>query len=150
MTVSKVKQITPDGSFETSNGKFFSFKYQFEDGTELQANHKSESSPFNVGDEAEYEVTKEDPQYGKRGKVKKVGSSQFNGAKTYSKGGNNRSFALSYAKDIAVAIIRDGKSISDNDILETADKFVAWLDGKSTTVKEQLEETAPQGDKLPF
>ena len=56
--------------------------------------------------------------------------------KTYTKkhdGGENRnaSFALSYSKDVAVAMIRatsDPSCITAQDILTMADVFKAWLD----------------------
>lgn len=155
---SKIKTILPDGNFTTQHGTFYSFKYTFEDGETITANHKSETSPFNQGDEVEYQVTKED-QYGKKGKLNKPGEAftakPFNGK---SKPANNRSFALSYSKDLAVAVIRAGKSVSDDDILETADKFLTWLEDEKKTpvsntpsvVENFKEEAVKEIADLPF
>lgn len=38
-----------------------------------------------------------------------------------------RSFALSYAKDIGVAMITSGKEVSVKTVLDIADQFLAWL-----------------------
>jgi len=81
-TISKVKSVQGNGSFKSEFGALqdngdnllFSFEYQFEDGTVLNANHKTNVSPFPVGSEAEYEVTRESEQYGKGGKVSKPDS----------------------------------------------------------------------------
>lgn len=70
MKTSKIKSIEPSGSFESKYGKMFKFIYGFEDGTVLTANSKSESCPFKVGDEVEYEVKVENT-YGKQGTVGK-------------------------------------------------------------------------------
>ena len=71
MKTSKIKNIQGAGDFDTHHGKLYSFEYELEDGTILKANHKKTPSPFNIGDEVEYEVTREHPEYGKSGKVRK-------------------------------------------------------------------------------
>jgi len=48
----------------------YSYDYTFEDGIGLQANHKTETSPFQVGSEVEYEIKSND-EYGNKGSVKK-------------------------------------------------------------------------------
>lgn len=77
--ISKVKNVQGNGSFENQYGAqqedgkklLFSFEYEFEDGTILKANHKTSTPTFAAGDSASYEVTEDDPKYGKKGKVKK-------------------------------------------------------------------------------
>ena len=77
-TKSKITHITGNGSFENDygapqdNGKRLLFKheYTFEDGTVMEANHKTTTSPFSVGQEVEYEI-KRDNAHGKSGKVTK-------------------------------------------------------------------------------
>ena len=57
-TKSKITHITGNGSFENDygapqdNGKKLLFKheYTFEDGTVMEANHKTTTSPFSVGE----------------------------------------------------------------------------------------------------
>lgn len=83
-TRSKVKSVQGSGSWEFNGSLMYKFEYQMEDGTILVANHKTQQCPFNVGDEVEYEITKEN-QYGKQGKVGKP-QEAFNGGvstKTY-------------------------------------------------------------------
>ena len=85
--ISKVVRVTGNGSWESKYGTMYSFEYEMEDGTILKANHKTEDGWLPVGTEVEYEVTKDDPQYGKSGKVGKPqeqgsggsGGSKFNG-----------------------------------------------------------------------
>ena len=60
-------------------------------------------------------------QYGLKFKLKNAGG--FGGG--FKQRGGNESFALSYAKDLVVA----GK-VDLKNILPTADKFYAWLEGK--------------------
>lgn len=71
MKHSKVKAVTLGKEWTSKHGgTFYNHTYQLEDGTTLQASHKTEL-PFNVGDEVEYEITSTDEQYGNKGKVKK-------------------------------------------------------------------------------
>ena len=44
--------------------------------------------------------------------------------------GKNRGYALSYAKDIGVAMIAAGKEFSSKKVLELAKEFNAYLDGE--------------------
>jgi hypothetical protein len=85
MKTTKVKTVQGAGNFESKYGAeqtdgkklLFTYDYEFEDGTFLQANHKSVPAPFKVGDEVEYEVTRESEQYGKSGKVSRVDMSVY-------------------------------------------------------------------------
>jgi len=88
MPKSKVKHVTGNGSYENQYGAeqpdgkklLFKFEYTFEDGVTLNASHKTIDPKFKVGDEVEYEVTKDHETYGKSGKVKKPDSGGY-GAK---------------------------------------------------------------------
>jgi len=85
MKTTKVKTVQGSGSFESKYGAeqtdgkklLFTYDYEFEDGTFLQANHKSVPAPFKAGDAVEYEVTRESEQYGKSGKVSRVDMSVY-------------------------------------------------------------------------
>ena len=70
MKQSKIKSISPNGTWDSQHGTLFKQRVEFEDGTVLVANSKSEEPPYKVGDVMEYHVTGE---YGgvKNGKVKK-------------------------------------------------------------------------------
>ena len=88
--LSKVKNVQSNGSFENQYGAeqpdgkklLFKFEYEFEDGVYLSANHKTNTSPFPVGSEVEYEVTSSN-DFGKKGKVSKPEeTSTFSGGKS--------------------------------------------------------------------
>lgn len=153
MSLSKVKSVQSTGSFENDygapneNGKklLYKFEYEMEDGTIITANHKTTESPFPAGTEVEYEVKKTHPEYGKSGTVKKPDSgnySQSNG----SKGGvgANRSFALSYAKDVLVAsyMTPNGEVLvlSTEQMFGLAEKMHQWLEDKKEEPKPVTEE----------
>lgn len=73
--MSKVKEVSPQnvGTWDSPNGMLYKFKYTFDDGVTITANHKTDAPKFKIGDEVEYEVTKEN-EYGKLGKVSKPNS----------------------------------------------------------------------------
>ena len=144
---SKVKDVQGAGTWESQHGTLYSFEYNMEDGTVLKANHKSPDAALAAGDEVFYTVTKEN-NFGKQGKVSRTSRDAFNGgggsqqssnspAKSYtppaSAADKNRAFALSYAKDIAVAHAASGVTGygSNDQLIEelflNADKMVAWL-----------------------
>lgn len=122
--VGKIKSIKPAGSFDSQHGTLYKSVYEFEDGTVLTANHKTEVSKYKAGDEVEYEVTKDDPKWGKSGKVSSINNFQ-------KKGNNNASFALSYSKDIYIAKIAAGQDPQGKTLLDTANLFLKWLNENS-------------------
>jgi hypothetical protein len=65
-SIKKVASIQGAGTYESPHGLLYSFDYSFDDGSSLRANHKSQASPFNIGDEVEVVVkgTKEDFSWG--------------------------------------------------------------------------------------
>ena len=84
MKATKVKNVQPNETFEGQFGLLYKFKYEFEDGIVLDANHKTADGFFKPGTAVEYEITGEN-NYGKRGKVKLP---QLEGAQGYApKGG---------------------------------------------------------------
>ena len=83
-------------------------------------------------------------QYGLKIKLKNAGGFQGGGFKR----SGNESFALSYAKDLVVA----GK-VDLKNILPTADKFYAWLEGKKAAPQEApkaITTVSSTTDDLPF
>lgn len=126
-TTSVIRNIHGDGSWESQYGIFYRFEYEFEDGTVLKASHKEQKSPFSIGETVVYQITKTS-EFGKMGKVSKP-KEQFYGKQ---KGGTGSpaSFALSYAKDMAVANIANGNPMSSKDVMEVADAFYKWLTEK--------------------
>ena len=72
---SKVKKVQPSGTYNhPKHGMFYTFHYEFEDGKELSANHKTEKS-FNPGDTVEY-LIKGSNEYGNYGTVSKLQEQQ--------------------------------------------------------------------------
>lgn len=68
--ISKVKSVVPNGTYQSPNGLLYKFNYEMEDGAKLVANHKTEQSPFGIGDEVDYHI-KGSNSYGSWGSVKK-------------------------------------------------------------------------------
>ena len=121
MKTSKVKSVQGNGTYESQYGILYKFDYEFEDGTYLSANHKSQN-PFKVGETVEYNV-KGNAGGMDYGTVSKPKENFIQG----NKGGNTASFALAYAKDMAVAHIKNGNDFKTEDVLLVASKFNQWL-----------------------
>ena len=81
MSVSKVKSVQANGTYESSYGLLYKFDYEFEDGVSLAANHKMPDSFFAVGIEVEYEIkgTNNYGSYGSVGKLDRSGGARLDG-----------------------------------------------------------------------
>ena len=117
MAQSTVKKVQGNGDFLYQNRQFYSFEYELEDGVVGMANHTTSTPKYNQGDSVNYELTGKDMQG--NNKIKFVQAQQFSNSKEK---GSNKSFALSYAKDLVIA-----DKIGIEKILETADKFNNWM-----------------------
>ena len=64
--VKTISAIQGAGTYEGKHGLLYSFDYEFEDNTSIRANHKTQQSPFNVGDKVNVTVkgTKDDFSWG--------------------------------------------------------------------------------------
>ena len=81
-----------------------------------------DQNKFVVGQSANYEaIPNKNPQY--PAKIKPVQES-FKGGQR----GSNKSFALAYSKDLAVAHIGQGKDFNSEKILDVAEAFYQWLE----------------------
>ena len=74
-------------------------------------------------------------------KIKKKSSQQFGGGGKFQT--RNESFALAYAKDLVV-----GGKVDIKNILSTADKLYAWLEGKKGQAPTQTAATVQQPEKV--
>lgn len=87
------------------------------------ANAKSETVdglPYKIGDAVEFEHTESNDGFPDKLKITKEGADQFrSGGKQK---GNNKSFAMSYAKDLVI-----GDKILLDDMYKEADKMEAWM-----------------------
>lgn len=137
MKTSKVTQLIQvldpqSGQPKTYSGDYglmYFHKISFENGDVGEYMHKeSEQKKFTFNEVTDYEfIPRLKPEYADR--IKPVQKEFNSGFKTNGKPSNNRSFALSYAKDIVVALIEQGsKTISPNKTIEIANTFVKWLD----------------------
>ena len=137
-----ISNIVANGSFNSQYGELFNFLYTI-DNVQYSMNHKTNASPFAIGSELEYEVTAQATQQ-YPAKIKKVqpegGFQQQNGQVSQAKKapGINRSFALSYSKDLVVA-----KVIDTREMFGLADKMVAWLDNEPAVVVAPPPVVAP-------
>ena len=129
-----IQEITGNGTFNTDYGTMYSFHYLI-DGVTYQMNHKTEVPPFQRGTVLNFEITKQaDPGKGWPAKIKKVDPDFIqnqpqqpvqNGAAAQptKKPSQNRSFALSYSKELTVS----GKIEIDH-MFPLAEKMLKWLE----------------------
>jgi hypothetical protein len=141
---SKVKAVQGAGTFESQygedlgNGKkgFYKFEYTMEDGTTLTANHKTQT-PFGIGEEVEYKITKSD-NYGNKGKVYKPseGNSSPSNASSPNNGSSFKADPLKQA------------SIEKQKCLEVAFNFLESSGYSGSTNDAKVEELAGQANRL--
>lgn len=142
MTKSKITAILGVRQWEGHYGPMWAYSLRLEDGTIAEINKKKPDA-YHVGQELTYEL--EDAinkatgaTYKKLKEVREQGD--FGGRKLPP---NNRAFALSYAKDVEVAIIgKEGMDAYDlietvgsydNRIIDRAQRFLDWLENKSSS-----------------
>tara|TARA_R100001480_G_scaffold97051_1_gene101829 strand:+ start:562 stop:954 length:393 start_codon:yes stop_codon:yes gene_type:complete len=126
MKTSKVKNVQGNGTYESQHGTLFKFDYEFEDGTHLSANHKTQNH-FKIGDTVEYTIKGSNESFS-WGTVSKPKENNYNGYQGKKGGqGSTASFALAYAKDMAVAHIEKGNEFKADQVLTVATKFNDWL-----------------------
>lgn len=127
----KILEIDGTGSWPGQHGEMFTYLVRIQGDDEIytgEANAKSERAdglPYKIGDEVEFEhEPASNPNYKDKLKIRKEGSENYGGKAK----GSNRSFALSYAKDLAIAHMGRGLNSDTESIIKQADAFVKWLD----------------------
>ena len=142
-TISKVKNVQGNGSFENQYGAeqpdgnklLFKFDYEFEDGISMMANHKTNISPFPVGTEVEYEVTRESEQFGKSGKVSKPSDFPPPPKKDdYIKG-----IEIGHAINNAVNLLCSGTELDVQDKTGTIEEKIYLYSKKIMLISERLK-----------
>ena len=128
--ISKITKVEMLQEWSNANGTFYPHKVTFENGDVAIANKKSQNA-YIAGQEIKYQIVGQDNVGNNKFKEVKEDYSYGGGGRPkggYSKG-SNASFALSYAKDIAVAFINNENedNLSSDDILALANKFNKWL-----------------------
>ena len=133
---SNVVSVEYQGTYDSNYGTLYQYVYTMEDGVKIKANHKTQEPRSGA---ISYEIQGELGQGLMRGKVGRpvddLGFAQpTSTAKAKPQQENrNKSFALSYAKDLFV-----GKEINAEAVIVVADKFLEWLD-KDPAIKEYQE-----------
>jgi hypothetical protein len=118
-----VKECTKSKEWDNGKGqKVPIYKVELSDGTFGESFGKEIPIGTNVS-----EITIEEGQYGKKFKWAAAPKNGFAGG---GRKAGNESFALSYAKDYAVALIGQGKEFKSEHIIQLADKFFDWLESK--------------------
>jgi hypothetical protein len=128
MITSKVHEIIEVREWKGGHGTVFFHKLKMDNGDIGEIGKKVDNA-FRVGDELTYEI--EPTQFGNKFKVPQPafgGGNGFGGAKK----GSTASFALSYAKDLAVANIAVNNAPIEmaslaTKIIATATTFQNWL-----------------------
>lgn len=126
MITAKVKEIVDVREWSGPNGMVYYHKLVMDNGDQGELG-KKKNNAFQPGDSLTYTI--ESTQYGN--KFKEVQQNGFGGGKQQQRG-SSASFALSYAKDIAVAnIAKSDKPLEmealAGKVIATAGKFNAWL-----------------------
>lgn len=136
--LSKIKNIQSSGTFESKHGMLYKFEYEFEDGVSLMANHKTQQSPFKVGDEVEYEIRGTN-DYGSYGAVK--------APQNDSNGSNFNSNASARDSSTQDQIMRQTclkcaaefyaqSSTGENDVVMTAARWFEWVKTGNMKLKQ--------------
>lgn len=144
--VSKIKQIVPLNPWDSKYGKMYSFRVTFEDGVTIEANSKTETPPYGVGDEMNYEITNDDPKFGVKGRINKPDMGQ---GSTFSRpsGGSDRDAIIMKQTALKCASeFNAQRSVAVQVVIDDAQAMYDWLLGKG----ESPSAEEPQQDKAPF
>ena len=124
----KVKSVQPSGSFEFQNKTFYSFEYEFEDGTSGYANHLTQQAPFKAGDDVFVEENGVSPQGDRKVKVKKPESASYSGQNStqnnsrYTPEVQDQIMRQSCLNSAAIFYAQRGQ-VSENDVVYTAQRW---------------------------
>ena len=121
MKTSKINKVEMLPEWSNSHGTYYPHKIHLENNDVGIINKKSKNA-YSKGQELTYELNGTD-NVGNN-KIKEI-KPEFNGYKKSQ--GNNASFALSYAKDLAIANISQGKEVTAKQVVKVAETFNDWL-----------------------
>lgn len=135
----KVKSVQPSGSFEFKDKTYYTFEYEFEDGTSGYANHLTPNAPFNSGHDVFVEENGVSPRGDRKIKVKKPESAQYSGQKSTQ---NNFVKDESTSDQImrqtclkASAEFYAERNVGENDVVYTAIRWFEWAKTGNFTPK---------------
>lgn len=151
--LSEITQITGSGTQDGEYGRLYKFEYSFEDGAILTARHKTQNSPFKVGDVAEYEI-KGTNDYGSWGKVQKPDTGSFNGqqpTQTTSVGSTPKDDIISRLACLkAAAEFYAQSSASENKVVITAARWFEWAKTGDFVLAEREKNQNELTEEQPF
>ena len=138
--MSKIISITPTGQWQD----LFKLEVSFDNGDFGTAFAKSQTPPYNVGDEVEY--TKNE-----KGTVKIQRPNSFGGGGGYTpsapKGNDERSASIIRQVALKAAVEYASAAKQDvNTILANAETFNAWMSGQSAAPASHTEHFANRND----
>ncbi len=119
---SKVQQVEmlQEWTHQASGDTMYPHKVMFENGDIAIANKKTPNA-YTTGQEIKYKITGQD----------NMGNNKFSEVQENKPWGQKQqstaSFALSYAKDMAIARIEKGSDVKSEDVLKVATMFNEWL-----------------------
>ena len=152
----KVQSILGVKPFESQHGTIWYHSLEMESGLVGEIGKKKENA-FRVGDSLTFTV--EETSFGKKFKeVKEFGGGGFAGGGKQGSAGSARSFALSYSKDVEVALINAGLSptgvVADGElnqnILDRADAFLEWLEKGSAPQQTSTDTVSAEPEQQAF
>lgn len=108
-------------SYTTAHGTFYNFIVEFDNGDKGSTSSKKQQPSWKTNEDYTYEKV----QNGNYTNIKSMKPVNGFNSKTPQ---SNAGFALSYAKDYAVANISVGKEFKGEHIIALANVFKAWLD----------------------
>jgi len=139
MQKATVTAAQPTGQWEGNYGVMYTFQVTLSDGTVGEANSKSPTFRFNVGDEVEYEIPRE-------GKLKVNKPNPMGGGFSNSTGGGSASYSGGAKKDYtkqnalaAACTYLNGSKATKEQIVHLAEYFSTWLKGSAAP---QVQQTA--------
>ena len=146
--VSRVKNVTGNGTWESNHGLLYSFIYEMEDGAIFKANHKTQN-PFELGQEAEYTITKQNAQYGDQGKIKKynpeyAGKSYYNSQKAKKSEIKEDETQIIIVRQTVLKAFSDANHFPiESDAFNEMNKAVEWvMSGKSSKPSQMVKQNA--------
>ncbi len=160
--IAKITHITGNGHYDGQHGRLFKQLYVFDNDVEVSANHKTEESPFSIGDEVEYEIAGTN-SYGSWGKVRRPDSEGKYSKKSVTVGDDRsviieRSWAMGQAISMMGAVpARNHKAIVEymkdtcilaDTILNARDTFPKFHQDDAVKSRWASEMASP--DEQPF
>ena len=112
--IAKITHITGNGTYNSPHGMLYKQLYVFDDTVEVSANHKTEASPFKIGDEVEYEINGSN-SYGAWGKVRRPDQEGKFSKKSVTVGSDDRSVIIERSWAMGQAISMMGALPTRND-----------------------------------